>query len=268
LIVFAALLRWPPGQRTPDIFPEIVTHPNGEFPVILRLRRYAAAAPFLLLLLLAAGCAVRSPSASFDFEKLKEDVEKRARLVSRFRVDFVKTRRTAMFNRPMSVKGRLIFQRPDKFRMTASGDVNVEVLSNGRILELVHDGTDREIYELHGDRDVSRFTDPLMALLYGMGNGAIRNMSLLKGPTGDEPAMLEVKPGTSGQMDKDVRAYVWFSEGGDLRKVRFVFPNGDEDETLFLSWALLPANDPEIVDLERRLEELQAHMSEVRNEES
>ncbi len=39
--------------------------------------------------------------------------------------------------------------------------MNVEILSDGKEYSVTHDGQDQEIFRVHGERDLSRFSDPL-----------------------------------------------------------------------------------------------------------
>ena len=46
---------------------------------------------------------------------------------------------------------------------------------------------------------------------------------------------------------------MWFSDFGDIKKIRIVFNNGNVDETVFTSWAFLDEDGPEIHKLNERL---------------
>lgn len=217
----------------------------------------------LLIGCIAGGCAIKTPTGTLDFERIKEEVEKKAQIVSRIRVDFTRTRHSSTFARALTVQGRIIFEKPDRFRLTASGDVNVEVLSDGRLLAVIHDGKDAEVHTLHGDRDRALFADPLMALLEGFGNGSLKQAEAVSPSDQSNMIAVEIAPRTSSGNDKKQKVLVWFASDGTIEKARFVSDNGDEDEWRIRSWAVLQANDPEIAELDRRLQQIRAANSTV-----
>jgi len=241
----------------------------GKMPVppeLIRDRRlfdYISVLIAVMVGLIATGCAVKTSSGTLDFERIKENMDKKAQLVSRFRLDFTRTRRSCTFDRPLTVQGKLVFQKPDRFRVTTSGDVNVEVLSDGRFLALVHDGKDREIHTLHGDRDRALFADPLMALLEGFGNGTMTRVAAVPDAAHENTAAIEITSDPSSRTERKYKILAWFTPDGIIEKARFVSENGDNDEIQVISWAVLPANDPEIAELERRLQQVKAARSTV-----
>jgi len=235
-------------------------------PILIRDRRlfdYALVLVAAAFGLIATGCAVKTSSGTLDFERIKENMDKKAQLVTRFRLDFTRTRRSCTFDRPLTVQGRLVFQKPDRFRVTTRGDVNVEVLSDGQFLALVHDGKDREIHTLHGDRDRAQFADPLMALLEGFGNGTMTRVAAVPAAAHENTAAIEITSDPSSRTERKYKILAWFTPDGIIEKARFVSDNGDNDEIRILSWAVLPANDPEIAELERRLQQVKAARSTV-----
>ncbi len=130
-----------------------------------------------LLLLGLTGCAGNGSLQNTSLDRLIDSLEKRAYLVKQFRAEFTKTRRATVFKRDLSVKGRLVFQRPNSFLLTMTGDVNLEVLSDGENISLTHDAKDHEVYRLQGERDLSKFSDPLMAVIRSIGDGGIRRFT-------------------------------------------------------------------------------------------
>lgn len=224
----------------------------------MRTRVFKAVRLLFCLLQVPAllACATQVRLGNIDLETIIEDAEKRASVVERFRVDFVRTRRSHLFNRDITVEGRLVFQKPNTFSLTTEGDITVQILSDGEVISLVHDLTDREIYHVPGQVVFSRLSDPLLVVIHGIGNGALRNVSIENRTVDGEAIMVEVEPGVSSFFARAAKVFIWFSKGGELKKVRLAFKNGDIDETVFRSWVLLAANDPEIVELQRQLKEM------------
>ncbi|MFH0822303.1 MAG: hypothetical protein V2B18_06085, partial [Pseudomonadota bacterium] len=72
-----------------------------------------------------------------------------------------------------------------------------------------------------------------------------------------------IEPGGDTHYENISQADLWFSPGGELHKVKLLFRNGSRDEIAFQSWAMLAADDPEIVRLNRLLESMPAAMVTV-----
>ena len=191
-----------------------------------------------------------------SLDNLINTLEKRSYLVKQFRAEFVKVRRSPVFKRDLTVKGRLIFQRPSKFVLTMSGDVNVEILSDGGNLNLIHDQKDIEAYQLQGERDVSRFADPLMMVIQSIGDGGMRRFSLSKKLNDDGSVILDAQPNGQVNFERIEKAEISISDIGEIEKVSLLLKDGNRDETHFRSWALLSQDDPAILDLNSRLENL------------
>jgi Outer membrane lipoprotein carrier protein LolA len=168
-----------------------------------------------------AGCAGKGSLSEINLDRVLEDAEKKSSIVNRFRTEFVKTRQSSIFSRPLTVEGTLIFQKPNKFRLTITGDVNVEIVSDGKLVALTHDMRDREVYPAEGSRDLSAFADPLMIFIRELGKGALKK-----------------------------------SGSGAIKRIKLRFTNGDFDDITFRSWTMLARNAPEILDLHERLNEL------------
>lgn len=206
----------------------------------------------VVLLLGACGAAV-SPNRSVDLNRFIEDVEKKAQLVNQFRAVFVKTRNTPVFQNKLTVTGCLVFQKPGRFQLTMNGDINVEILSDGQSVTLIHDRKDEEFFQVRGDRDLTRFEDPLMLLINCIGNGGLRQFNVLEStPVGDS-LRVELTPGNDRRFDRIRKVTLRFARSGELERVRILFKNGGEDETVFRSWALLAKEDPEILGMNREL---------------
>ncbi len=208
--------------------------------------------------LLIVGCALKTPPKKFDLNEIIEDVERKAYVIQRFRAEFVKTRSMSVFNRSLTASGRLIFEKPNRFRLVTSGDVNVEILSDGEVVSLVHDKKDQEIRVIHGDRDWASFADPLIVILQNLSNGALRKFSTEKTRQPDGGFDVILRPSEATSMERIDQARLTFSAAGLIKQVTIHFKNGDMDQTVFRSWAMVTEDDPEIVCLDRRLKELRS----------
>jgi outer membrane lipoprotein-sorting protein len=213
-----------------------------------------------LIAFVIGGCAASAPFKEAELESIIGDVERKAYLVSQFEAEFVKRRDAAVFAKEMSVDGHLIFQRPGKFWLSLKGDINVDILSNGEVIKIVHDQRDEETYHVRGDRDLSRFADPLMLLIEGVASGWLRSLKIVNNVRQDGLMMVEIDPGHENHFERIRRVFIWFSDLGDIRRVRIVFKNGNVDDTVFTSWALLDEDGPEIRRLNEKLNRLAATM--------
>ncbi len=220
-------------------------------PASLRIIR-ATVVTFSALIALGA-CAPGLTNKPMDLESLTGDMERRAQFVRQFQVQFVKTRRGSLFNGDMTVNGHLVLQKPNRFSMTLNGDVNLEVLSDGTTIKMIHDQKDEEIYHIEGERDLARFADPLMAVISGLGNGGLRRFSKINEQRQGDLLMVELEPGKGNSFERIKSLILWFSARGDIKKVKIRFNNGDEEETVFETWSLLTQDSPEILDLDRKL---------------
>lgn len=203
--------------------------------------------------LFLVGCAVKSANVDMSFSSLLEDVERKAYAIRQFKAELIKTRISGAFDHAVRVHGTLVFQKPGRFRLCFTGDVNVEALSDGNCMRLIHDNQDQETFRLRGDRDLSRFADPLMIIINSIGDGGLRRVSLDESSKKDDEIVLAVIPGDESHFQRIERVLVSLSILGELKKIKIVFKDGDVDDTIFESWTMLAANDPEILDLEARL---------------
>jgi outer membrane lipoprotein-sorting protein len=190
-----------------------------------------------------------------SFNDLIRDVETKSYLVKQFRAQFEKTRHSAVFDRDLTARGNLIFQKPNKFQLTMTGAVNVEILSDGETITIIHDGKDRETYHVQGERDFSRFADPLMVLLQSIGNGGLRKFSIVRQEADDSPVLLEAQPSGELYFERTKKVLLKLSESGEIKSVRLVYTDGDHDDTVFKSWSMLARNDPAISKLNSRLKQ-------------
>ncbi len=209
-----------------------------------------------LCLLGLVGCGAGASVKKASFDSLVREMETKSYLVQQFRAQFEKTRHSAVFDRELTVKGNLIFQKPNKFQLTMSGAANVEILSDGETITIIHDGKDQETYHVQGERDLSRFADPLMVLLQGIGNGGLRSFSVARQSVDDHAVVLEAEPKGKLYFERTKKVLLKLSESGEIRSVRLFYSDGDHDETVFHSWSMLARNDPEILNLNSRLKKL------------
>ena len=242
-------------ERSPESFERVV--PDDSYRVLVRwwgaIKIFFAVCVIFMGL---GGCTGKNSMENVSLDNLINTLEKRSYLVKQFRAEFVKVRRSPVFKRDLTVKGRLIFQRPSKFVLTMSGDANVEILSDGGNLNLIHDQKDIEAYHLQGERDVARFADPLMMVIQSIGDGGMRRFSLSKKLNNDGSVVLDALPNGQVNFERIEKAEIFISDIGEIKKVSLLLKDGNRDETHFRSWALLSQDDPAILDLNNRLENL------------
>ncbi len=202
------------------------------------------------------GCTGRNSLDNVSLDNLINSLERKSHLIRQFRAEFVKVRQSPVFKRDLTVKGRLVFQRPTKFSLTMSGDANIEILSDGENINLIHDQRDHEAYHLKGERDVSKFADPLMMVIQSIGDGGMRQFSLTKKVGKHGSIVLDALPNGQVNFEQIEKAEISLSNIGEIERVSLLFKDGNRDETLFRSWALLSQDDPVILDLNSRLENL------------
>ena len=202
---------------------------------------------------LLGACSGNGPVRVSDFEDLVRSMEAKSRLVDRFKATFVKTRLSEVFSRPLTICGCLVFEKPNKFQLTMTGDVNVELLSDGSRIAVIHDQRDRETFEVQGDRDIAAFADPLMALLESIGSGGLREFRAVE-VLAEEPSLLvQGEPRRQRYFERIERVILVLSESGQIRKVTLLFKDGDRDETIFQDWQVLASDHPDILQLSERL---------------
>ncbi|MDQ7782920.1 MAG: hypothetical protein RDU20_08585 [Desulfomonilaceae bacterium] len=206
---------------------------------------------FSLTVVLA--CSSSAPFKQSDLETVMEEMERKAYLVRQFTVQFVKTRSSPIFEKELKVDGRLVFQKLSKTWLTLKGDVNVEVLSDGRFIKIVHDDTDEEIFSVRGHRDMTRFADPLMILIDSLGNGGLRDLAIVQTVRNHDSRMVEIDPSKENRMERIERVFLWLSHYGEIERVRILFKDGGTDDTVFKSWSVLSEDAPEIGELNHRL---------------
>ncbi len=218
--------------------------------------RFLIAAFFSMTLsLMLQACASRG-AVNDDLEVLLRDLEKRSYMVGQFKADFHKVRKSRLFDKEMLVTGVLIFQKDNKFQLTLSGDINVEILSDGQFLTIIHNGTDEEFYHFRGERDRSKFSDPLMAMINAITGGDSSKFANVNQTRSGNLMSLQIQPGGAPEFERMQNVWVDFSESGIIKKVVISFKNGSQDTTVFDSWSMLTQDDPSIVKMNARLEYL------------
>lgn len=222
--------------------------------------RFLIAAFFSMTLsFLLQSCASRG-AVNDDLEVLLRDLEKRSYMVGQFRADFHKARKSPIFDKEILVKGVLIFQKENKFQLTLSGDINVEILSDGQFLTIIHNGTDEEFYHFRGERDRSKFSDPLMSMINAITAGDMSKFANVNQTRSGNLMSLQIQPGAAPEFERIQNVWVDFSESGIIKKVVISFKNGSQDTTVFDSWSMLTQDDPSIVKMNARLEYLAKHI--------
>ncbi len=221
------------------------------------MRIYLIIVYILSVALFLSGCgSTRNLTKSLELGAVISEAEKKSGLIRQFRAEFVKTRRNSVFNREMHAKGVLLFQKPNKFQLTLTGDIDVEILSNGKIITMTHDRSDVEVFKIHGERDLSKFADPLMLLIQSVGNGSLRKFTVVRSEQHDDVLTTEIVPSNLNEFERIQSVNLAIMESGEIRKVAIKFKNGDIDETEFASWSLLAQDDPQILSLNQRLNQI------------
>jgi outer membrane lipoprotein-sorting protein len=208
--------------------------------------------PLLGAAMIMTGCGPVAHKA-VNPDEIVRDIEQKSYLVRQFRADFVKTRHATVFDRDLTVKGSLVYQKPNRFRLVLSGDVHVEIVSDGSRITLIHDVQDFETHEIQGDRDMSRFADPLLGLIQSLSKGGLRQFSVVSRGEQDGLITLSREPVGDSHFERVKEVLLTLSEDGELRKVKIGFTEGDWDEIVFRSWRALTQQDPELRQLEEAL---------------
>ncbi|MDD3472800.1 MAG: outer membrane lipoprotein carrier protein LolA [Syntrophaceae bacterium] len=211
-----------------------------------------------ICLLIVVGCASRA-THNGDLEFLIKDLGKKAYIVNQFRAEFTKVKKSPIFSHDMIVKGNLTFQKENKFQLILSGDINVEILSDGQFVIIVHDGKDEEFYHVRGDRDRSKFSDPLMSIVNTITSGDLERFAKVKQKRMGNVLGLEILPGMNPEFENISDVLVEFNEAGTVQKVVINFKDGSRDTTIFQSWSMLTQDDPSITKMNEKLEQIARH---------
>lgn len=213
----------------------------------------------LVSALVLTSCASRV-AQNGDLEFLLRDLEKKAYVVGQFRAEFHKVKESPLFSHGMRVNGNLTFQKENKFQLVLRGDVNIEVLSDGQFVTIIHDGKDEEFYHVRGDRDRSKFSDPLMTIVNTITAGDLSRFANVTQVRTDELLTMKILPGKGPDFERIRDVSVDFSESGYIRKVLINFKDGSTDTTVFDSWSMLTQDDPSILKMNAKLEKIAKHV--------
>ena len=221
--------------------------------------------PFLLTLLLSCCASTSNLIPESDLHSLLKIVEKKAYVVGQFQADFHKVRKSNLFEHETRMKGQLIFQKPGRFQLRLTGDVNLDILSDGDFVALIHDNSDVEFYKTQGERNLSRLADPMMLIVNALGNGETSRFAEMKQQRLNNALLLEIDPGDLSEFESIQKVNVKFSEQGTIESIEIFFRNGNVEKTIFDSWSLLTRDDPEIIKMNQRIKKLSALNESVPN---
>ncbi|MFH0960959.1 MAG: outer-membrane lipoprotein carrier protein LolA [Pseudomonadota bacterium] len=183
-------------------------------------------------------------------------VEKKAYIVGRFQADFHKVRLSNLFQHETHINGRLIFQKPSRFELKLTGDVNLDIFSDGSFVALIHDGQDLEFFKAQGERDLSKFADPMMLLVNSLSNGDTLRFANLTQNKLHDSTVLDIEPGDLNEFEAVKNVKVKFSDQGTIQLIEILFQNGNTERTYFDNWSLLTQNDPKIIKMNQSIEKL------------
>ncbi len=214
------------------------------------------------------GCAVRMPAKDAELAEIVSELEKRAYIVQRFRASFIKTKHSSLFEKDLKVEGALVFNKPNQFRLITNGDISIKVVSDGRIISLIHDNKDEEIYRLQGDRDTARFADPLMLLVDSIGKGAFHKFGIEEQLLESGETLIEIDPKNVTSFERVNRAIMWLDPTGKFKRIRILYENGNWDETMFLSWSILSEESPEMKELNQEIRDLKERYQDEESRDS
>lgn len=202
-------------------------------------------------------CASRNPLIpESDLHSLLQMVEKKAYVVGQFQADFHKVRTSDLFRDETHITGRLIFQKPSRFELKLTGDVNLDIFSDGSFVAIVHDGRDLEFFKAQGDRDLSKFADPMMLLVHSLSNGDTSRFANLTEKKQHDATVLDIEPGALNEFEAVKNVKVKFSDEGTILLIEIFFQNGNTERTYFDNWSLLTQNDPKIKRMNQSIEKV------------
>jgi outer membrane lipoprotein-sorting protein len=206
---------------------------------------------------LFVSCASRnSLIPESDLHSLLKTVEKKAYIVGQFQTDFHKVRTSNLFQHETHITGRLIFQKPGRFELTLTGDVNLNIFSDGSFVALIHDGQDLEFFKAQGAIDLSKFADPMMLLVNSLSNGDTSRFANLTEKKHSDATVIDIEPGALNEFESVKNVKVKFSDGGTIKLIEILFQNGNVERTYFDNWSLLTQDDPKIKRMNQSIEKL------------
>lgn len=219
-------------------------------------RRLLRVSPIVFSLFLTCCASTNNIVSESDIHTLLEMVEKKAYIVGQFETDFQKIRKSNLFRHEARVDGKLIFQKPGHFQLILSGDVDLQILSNGEFVAIIHDNRDLEFYKANGERDLSRFADPMMLMVNSLSNGDTSRFANMIQIKHNDSTYLEIEPGALSEFEAIKKVKVKFSDQGAIESMKMFFQNGNVEKTVFDSWSLLTRDDPKIKAMNTRIEKI------------
>ncbi|MGC8660234.1 MAG: outer membrane lipoprotein carrier protein LolA [Desulfomonilaceae bacterium] len=202
--------------------------------------------PLGLCLLLSCCASTNNIVSESDINSLLKVTEKKAYLVGQFEADFHKIIKSSLFNHEPRIDGRLVFQKPNRFQLTLTGDVDLQIVSDGKFLAIIHDKRDLELYNTNGDRGASGFSDPMMLLVNSLTNGETSRFANMTQQKHKDSTVMEIEPGDVSEFEAIKNVKVKFSDQGTIESITMLFKNGNIEKTIFDSWSLLAQDDPKI----------------------
>lgn len=197
-------------------------------------------------LLLSCCASTNNIVSESDMNSLLKIVEKKAYIVGQFEADFHKIIKSNLFKHEPIINGRLVFQKPSRFQLTLTGATDLQILSDGKFVAIVHDKRDLELYKSEGERDLSRFSDPMMLLVNSLSNGDTSRFANMTQQKHEDSTVLEIEPGDLSEFEAIKNVKVKFSDQGTIESITMFFRNGNIEKTVFDSWSLLAQDDPKI----------------------
>jgi hypothetical protein len=221
------------------------------FPLIRMIRLLVLSSLFSIIL----GCGFQKPTLEVDLHDLLDDVQRKARIIRQFRTDFIKVRVSSVFRTPIVVSGLLIYQKPSIFSLRYRGDVNIEILSNGEMVSIIHNNGYRDTFPLGGDGNGVLVSDSVMTLIRHIGEDGLEKFPILRTERLEDVIQVEMSPPRNRSFQFVERVILWLSYLGEIKRIKVYFEGGDEEDTIFESWSVLAENEAEIIELEARLGE-------------
>ncbi len=181
-------------------------------------------------------------------------MHKRINLIKQLRVEFTKTRHSSAFKAPVSVKGTLIYQKPANFLINYKGGINVQLLSNGEVLEIQHDRAHTDVIVLSPDSNASVVSDPWLDLIRLLGIPGFDRQIKVSLLSRNELLKLHFATENQKPFENVKNMIISVTHFGEIKHITVMFSDGGIDEIHFDSWAVLLDTDPEIVELKARLQ--------------
>ena len=118
---------------------------------------------------------------------------------------------------------------------------------------IIHDNRDLELFKTQGERDLSRFSDPMMLVVNCLTSGDTSRFANMAQRKSKDSTVLEIEPGDLNEFEAIKNVKVKFSDQGTIESIAMFFKNGNVEKTIFDSWSLLAQNDPKIQTMNERI---------------